>query len=260
MKNRRSAPNLCREALPLKLPRCSLIRALLHMFFDRLSRPFLGGSELILLSRLLFRAYLNASEQRREVLVVLKLVERIVVALGLDDRHEQIAVFVARHREAHAYAVPVDISYAAERAELDLAVALELAARRRAHCGKVLAVVVSGVFYLGGEVLAVYHGNMGVAGVCREAVLYHGKAEALRIVADLDLYGRCVLVAGYEAVASGLELRRGRGLLRCRCGLCVGCCLRLFAHGEHCGGRRGGYADGRDDLPFFHGGHLQILL
>ena len=37
MKNRRSAPNLCREALPLKLPRCSLIRALLHMFFDRLS-------------------------------------------------------------------------------------------------------------------------------------------------------------------------------------------------------------------------------
>ena len=27
-------------ALPLKLPRCSLIRALLHMFFDRLSPPF----------------------------------------------------------------------------------------------------------------------------------------------------------------------------------------------------------------------------
>ena len=26
-------------ALPLKLPRCSLIRALLHMFFDRLSIP-----------------------------------------------------------------------------------------------------------------------------------------------------------------------------------------------------------------------------
>ena len=39
MKNRRSAPNLCREALPLKLPRCSLIRALLHMFFDRLNSP-----------------------------------------------------------------------------------------------------------------------------------------------------------------------------------------------------------------------------
>ena len=76
------------------------------------SLPFLGGSELISLSRLLFRAYLDASEQRREVLVVLKLVERIVVALGLDDRHEQIAVFVARHREAHAYAVPVDIAYA----------------------------------------------------------------------------------------------------------------------------------------------------
>ena len=33
-----SFKSLAAERCPLKLPRCSLIRALLHMFFDRLSK------------------------------------------------------------------------------------------------------------------------------------------------------------------------------------------------------------------------------
>ena len=189
-----------------------------------------------------------------------KLLHRLVAALGLQERQQQIAVII--HRQAEAHAVALAVAEALELAEAHAPKAGVFLLRRLGDQREVLTLVEGGILQLERKLLAGNDGHMRVAGIGQKVLADHVKTEAQRVIIQLNLHRAGILEAGDKAVLARFHHRfLWRGFFRSM----FAALRRALAAVLFCqqdggrGGAGGQHAEGSDHFPFAHG-HSSVCL